>query len=274
MTSGATREKRFFLVKHDLASLEALPGCIWNDKRGPRDEPRSYRQVGPRDKWIAYAYIRNEGTRESVSLVQGFFECVRRSEYGPLPQTKALDEAGLAHAKGWVIKGRQNDKQPRSPVLIPSIGRFLGKTLYTRSSVIPLKREDYWKIHDYALSHDEPLPQGGPFGFTPKTEQELLLAFAGSCRRIGVERIVSARTRFPDLVVGISQTILHVELELFSRNFFVHRHRAAVKNRRYNGRPVCVVCWVDDEKAVQNVLPVFELRDLISGRRSLTEALP
>ena len=269
------REPHFFLVKHDLASFQAFPGRIWQTGRGRANQPLSHRQVHPGDRWIAYAYESVEGRQDSASLVQGFFRCVKGSEYSVLPRSSELDAVGYSGGHAWVVEGQEDGRQPRSPVLIPPISKFLDKRLFSRSSVIPLSRGDYWKVSDYASNHDEPFETAGAFGSTPRTEQELLLVFAETCDKFGVSKIARVRTRFPDLMVelGSADLAIHVELELFSHGFVAHRHKTQVRARRFEKKPVCVVCWVDDDSTVRRTLPVFELRDLISGRETLRDLL-
>ena len=275
MQPPAVREPRFFIVKHDLASFEALPGRIWQTDRLSDDMPGSYRQVAPGDSWVAHAYQMTEGTKTGANLVQGFFKATKGPEFSRLPMLPALKSLGYAGANAWIIEGEPDGKQPRAPVLLPPLESFLGRKLFTRSSVFPVTRAEYWKIRDFVLGRDEPLGQGGAFGATPRNEQELLVVFTECSKRIGVSRIVRVGTRFPDVSVehGSAVRTLHVELELVSGGFTAHRHRGQVRRGLFKETPVCVVCWVDDDPTVKESLPVFEIRDLLSGRRSLAEAL-
>lgn len=274
--SRSVRDPRFFLVKHDLASLLGYPGRVWQTGRGSTDQPLSHRQIQPGDRWVAFAYETREGERDHASLVQGFFRSSGVSQYVRLPNSPELSALGYSGARAWVIEGEPDGKQPRQPVLIPPLKALLQRKLFTRSSVVPLKREDYWTIRDWVNNRDEPINEGGVFGSDPKSEQELLVLFADVCRSFGVSRISRVGTRFPDLTVelGSPDRVLHVELELYSHGFVSHGHGKAVKGGRFNGTPVCVVCWVDDEASVRKKVPVFELRALVSGRTTLQSAVP
>lgn len=268
------RAPRFFLVKHDLASLQGFPGRVWQTGRGRSAQPWSHRQVHPGDRWIAFAYETREGERDHASLVQGFFRCKSRSDYIRLPKTPEMAALGYSGSRAWVIEGELDGKQPHQAVLIPPIKSLLRRNLFTRSSVVPIRREDYWAIRDWVGRREEPINENGIFGTDPKSEQELLVLFADVCKRFGVTRIARAGTRFPDLTVevGSPDRPLHVELELYSHGFVSHGHSKAVKGGRFNRIPVCVVCWVDDDSAVSKKLPVFELPSLVSGRSTLEEA--
>lgn len=275
MARRPDRGSRFFIVKHDLASFEAFPGRVWQTGRRSDDMPASYRQVRPGDSWVAYAYQKTEGDKTGANLVQGFFKSKRGPTYAKLPTSPALESLGYSGKNACVIEGEADGRQPRTPVLLPPLASFLGRRLFTRSSVFPITREEFWKIRDFVLGRDEPLGQDGTFGATPRNEQELLVAFTECAKRIGINRIVRVGTRFPDLTVelGSSAKTLHVELELVSGGFVSHRHGDQVKRGMFDGTQVCVVCWVDDDPTVKKRLPVFEVRDLLSGRKSLVEAL-
>jgi hypothetical protein len=272
---STARDPRFFLVKHDLASLLGFPGRVWQTGRRSSDQPRSHRLIRPGDRWIAYAYETREGERDHASMVQGFYRSTGASAYVRLPKTRELSALGNAGTMAWVIEGEPDGKQPTRPVLITPLKALIKRRLFTRSSVIPLKRDEYWVVRDSVNTRDEPVNEGGVFGSDPKSEQELLVLFADACRSFGVSRISRVGTRFPDLTVelGSPDRILHVELELYSHGYVSHGHGKSVKGGRFKGRPVCVVCWLEDEFTVRKQVPVFELRSLISGRETLQSAV-
>ncbi len=59
--------RRYFIVKHDLDSFAAMPGFVWNTNP-KKKKPKGFGRVQKGDRWIEYAYIRDEDCREPLVL--------------------------------------------------------------------------------------------------------------------------------------------------------------------------------------------------------------
>ena len=69
------RLRKYFVARHDLASFVAWPGVIW--RTGETEFPRSLKKIQVGDRWIAFAYIKDEDNRDKTQQVVGFYECIR-----------------------------------------------------------------------------------------------------------------------------------------------------------------------------------------------------
>jgi hypothetical protein len=115
-----------------------------------------------------------------------------------------------------------------------------------------------------------------------------LVAFAHA--RLGIDKIIRARTRFPDLLEKLKgkKGPVHLELEVYSSSFFNHDHHlqlgrggtfSDIRDLEYGKRPVGVLCWIHDDKdsparsgrmRVQDrVQRVFELQSLIRENKRI-----
>ena len=96
------RKRRYWVVKHGLDSLEALPNYIWNT--GSISGPRGFQSVAVGDWWIGFAHTTSDARERSLSLVTGFNECVERSRYRDIPRHAQKLEGSAK--RGWMIRGR------------------------------------------------------------------------------------------------------------------------------------------------------------------------
>ena len=267
----------YFVVKHDLASLQLFPGRIWNSDRSKPSAPppRGFKQVLKGDRWIAFAYIKSDAKEKAVSEVTGFYECVsRQPSYEKLP-TRVSAEAGSKRA--WVLSGKTHGRELPDPVAIPSLGYFLGKGVFHQKTVLRITKKQFLAIKRYVLAHrfkDDEIPG---LGRQPRNEQEVLAIVAAYPERFGIEEMVSVQTRFPDMTVKLKgkADVVHLELELHASSFIDHDHAKLVRNGRFAGskespgdkRPDGVLCRIDDarENEVRRHVQgrVFELRDLL-----------
>lgn len=267
----------YFVVKHDLASLQLFPGRIWNsDKSKPSaPPPRGFKQVLKGDCWIAFAYTKGDAKEKAVSEVTGFYECVsRQPSYEKLP-ARVSAKAGAKCA--WVLEGKVHCRKLEDPVGIPSLGYFLGKGVFHRRTVLRISKKQFLAIKRYVLAHrfkDDEIPG---LGRQPRNEQEVLAIVAAAPERFGIEAFVRVQTRFPDMTVKLKRKAdaVHLELELHASSFLNHDHARQIRNGRFSGSrkspgdkcPVGVLCWIDDDRGdevsrhVQG--RVFELRDLL-----------
>jgi hypothetical protein len=62
---------QYSIVKHDLESFAVLPGYIWRTDIQPPQVPVGFRQINLGDRWIEFAYVKNEHERKPCSLITG-----------------------------------------------------------------------------------------------------------------------------------------------------------------------------------------------------------
>lgn len=267
----------YFVVKHDLASLQLFPGRIWNSDRSKptAPPPRGFRQVEKGDRWIAFAYTKGDAKEKPVSEVTGFYECVsRQPSYKNLP---ARVSAASGSKMAWVLDGEVHGRELPDPVAIPSLGYFLGEGVFHRKTVLRISKEQFLAIKRYVLAHRFKADGIPGLHRQPRNEQEVLAIVSAAPERFGIEEIIRVQTRFPDMTVKLKGKAdpVHLELELHASSFLNHEHAKQVRNGRFFGsrkspgdkRPVGVLCWIDDARESEVTRHVqgrvFELRDLL-----------
>src|SRR4051812_24705745 len=92
-----SRGRKYFIVKHGLDAFMALPGFIWRTGMGQDEVPPKFNQVKRGDRWVEFAYIKDEIEWKPRSLVMGFYECVQEACYGDIPQ----DRRTIQWGQGW-----------------------------------------------------------------------------------------------------------------------------------------------------------------------------
>jgi hypothetical protein len=273
--------RNYFIVKHDLASFQALSGVIWNNSNTKREPPTGYRSVEKGDRWLSFAYTSGGANDERVSLVEGFYECTQQFRYGNIISKKAL---ALTNGKrgAWLIEGRPFGTRLDDPVVIPPIGNFLGNKPFSRRTITRISKKEFEGIRKWIRDHRYS-PENIPcLKRDPQNEQEVLAIIASKPERFGIEKIIRVQTRFPDMLVKLKgkAEVVHLELELYSKSFLNHGHAEQVRNRRFRGnanskgdnKPVCVLCWIDDAKSrtvTRHVHRIYVLRDLLKDRKPI-----
>lgn len=264
--------RRYFIVKHGLDAFDALPRFIWNTRNAPEHVPHRYDQVRVGDQWIGFAYTTSDKRERSLSLVTGFYECIREAEFRDIPT------AGLPVSEGkeqaWLIEGKPCGDQPGGPVGVPPLADLLHKSMYKNQGIVPISNEDFGRIRDYTLCNQFDKNTIPLLKREPENEQELLAVVVYGHQELGIERIIRVRKAFPDLLVRIAGNPdeVHLELEVYSEGFFSHGHHSHVSDCRFMGdhRSVAVLCWIDNKPDVKNcVHRVYELQSLIREKKKI-----
>ena len=266
--------RSYFIVRHDLESLQVLPGCIWNSEQSPRKIPVGFRQVKPGDHWIGFAYTTSEYREKALSQVTGFYKNISANpRYGKLPP-KAARAARTSHA--WFLQGESMGRPLIEPVAILPINSFLKRKLFNQRTITRITKSEFNEIRDYTLRNRFSPNKIPCLNREPNNEQEILTIIASTPDRFGIEKIIRAQTRFPDMQVklrGKSETV-HLELEFYSSSFLNHDHPRRMAKRRFvgtrhakgDGKEVGVLCWINDdqqERVSRHVHKIYELRDLL-----------
>ena len=240
------------------------------------------------DRWIAFAYIKDEDERKACAQVTGIYECTTVARHGTIPRHCRTRYWGRGwDGKAWMIQGRKFETQPIfGPVSIPPIDTILGRNVQKRATIIRLRN-----AHEFEAIRREVKKRA--FDSTdvpvlkrePRNEQEVLAVVTGGFTQIGIKKILRIRTGFPDMLVQIGNRQVHIELEYNSVSFKAHlpdlrkvrgqRHKLLAKLKdRSDRRPVAILCWLDGDKQrkladqVRN-LRVFELQTLLRERRMI-----
>ena len=284
-----TDGRKYFIVKHPLDALEALPNFIWNSGEPKNHLPKGFGQVKRGDRWIGFAHTTTDARERPLSLITGFFECTREARYGKIPK-KALSTCIRGETEAWQIEGKACGLQPNQPVGVPPIDDLLGRTTFNQATLVSINAKEFAKIRDYTRRHEFHPGKIPLLGREPKCEQEVLAVVVCGHKKLGIERIVRVQTRFPDLLVKIKGKAeeVHLELEVYSKGFLGHGHdRQVDKKGRFpkktgknaDKKPVAILCWIDNEKSstlnvkgrkVKDcVHRVYELQSLIREGRKI-----
>jgi len=266
--------RNYFIVKHDLASFQVLPGFVWNSHEPPSNPPIGFRQILKGDRWIAFAYTTSGAQERAVSLVTGYYQATRKMKYGRLT-AKAHAQCGRKKW-AWLIKSESFGQPLPDPVVIPPISSFLYKKMFHQRTVIRISKEVFNSIRKYTQTHRFDPKKIPCLGREPRSEQEVVAMIASGHQQLGIEKILRIQTRFPDMLVkikGKAETV-HLELELYSSSFDNHHHSDQVRAHRFIGdrKPVGVLCWIDDAReglVTQKVHRVYELQTLLREGRMI-----
>jgi len=246
-------DRSYFIVKHDLGAFEALPGFIWNSRTPSTKVPRGYNQVTVGDVWVAFAYVTSDPSELQLSQITGFYECIRPKRYGEIPRfsdkARPPYEAPYGAGKAWLIEGKEYGSQPDRPVVVPPIDKLLHRQTYARTTLIRIFAGEFEILRKETFARQKSLSRVPLFGRSPKCEQELLCAVVFGHKQLGIERIVSVQKGFPDLCVDIEggPRQVHLELEVYASGFQSHGHADCVRDGKFDGADVGVLCWVDDD---------------------------
>ena len=263
--------RNYFIVKHDLASFQVLPGFVWNSHEPPSNPPIGFRQILEGDRWIAFAYTTSGEQERAVSLVTGFYQATRKMKYGRLT-AKAHAQCGRKKW-AWLIKGKSFGQPLPDPVVIPPLDSFLDKKVVQQRTIIRISKAEFNSIRKYTQSHRFDPKKIPCLGREPQNEQEVVAMIASGHRQLGIEKILRIQTRFPDMLVKIKGKAesVHLELEHYSTSF---NHSDKVYAKRFIGdrKPVGVLCWIDDDReglVKRKVHRVYELQSLLREKRMI-----
>jgi len=282
-------DRKYFIVKHPLDALEALPNFIWVSNAPESDIPKGFRHIKEGDRWIGFAHTTSDARERPLSLITGFYECTRKARFGKIP-AKALRTCINGETEAWLIEGKACGRQPDRPVGVPPIDDLLKRRAFNQIMLVPINAKEFASVRDYTLGH-EFNPEKIPFlGREPKSEQEVVAMVVSGHKELGIERIVRVQTRFPDLLVKLKGKAdeVYLELELYSKRFLTHGHAEQVDKtgrfpkktgKKADKKPVAVLCWIDNEKSptlkkegrkVKDcVHRVYELQSLIREGRKI-----
>jgi hypothetical protein len=143
-------ESKFFIIKHDLASLEALPNYIWRTGKSEAEVPKKFNEIKAGARWVAFAYRKSDEDKQPLSQITGFFECTEEAHYGDIPP----EGKTVAHGevKAWLIKGKPYGDQPQGPVSVRSIDQLLGRKHFKGQAIVPISDKEFEQIRKETLS--------------------------------------------------------------------------------------------------------------------------
>lgn len=259
------RETKYWIVKHDLDSFDALPGFIWRRDKGANDKPQRFDQVHEGDRWIAFAYTSDDDRQYSLRIVKGFYQCSKPALHQKIPRRGLKVSYGERWA--WIIEGKEYGTQPsKLGVGVPPLADFIGNTFHNQA-LTPIKREQFENIREHVLKNPFDPRKIPLLGREPENEQELLAVVVFFHKKLGIEKILHVGKAFPDMLVKLNghRQPIHLELELYSSGFCSHGHDKHVRNCNYtDGQAVAVLCWIHNCKRVPPpVHRVYELRSQI-----------
>jgi hypothetical protein len=271
-------DRKYYFVKHGLDAFQAMPNVIW--RTGERHEPNAFKRIQIGDRWIAFAYTTSDLREKPLSQISGFYECTRTARYGRLPYKAARLPGRYKNA--WMIVGKEWGKQPVQPVGVPPIDELLGTTHYKGQTLVPITEGEaaFEGIRNRTLAralnpNDIPL-----LGREPRNEQEVLAVVLASREKLGIEKVLRVRTRFPDLLVKLDgkKDPVHLELETYSKSFLQHGHGAQVCKRIFRTsdvaekKPVGLLCWIHNDATPRLsacVHGVFEVQQLLHDKQRI-----
>jgi hypothetical protein len=270
-------ERRHFIAKHDLASFMAWPGVIW--RTGEAKFPRGLRKIDVGDRWVEFAYIKDEDEHNATSQVVGFYECISVPTARIEIPSKPRSLAGNSRY-AWAIKGRAIGWQPSFPVTVPSVNTLLGRVAFGRQVLTPVSKDEFDLIRQRVKGLKLEPKRIPLLHRDPRNEQEVVSIIVSAHSHLGIERIDRVRCGFPDLRVKIvgKRDLVHLEVETYSSNFIAHQHHLQVRSGYFRTKdkseklPVAVVCWCDDDKdgaVVGRVHKIFELRSLLQRNEKI-----
>lgn len=136
-------ERKHFIVKHDLESLELLPNFIWKiDKPLPKRRP-----IKLGDRWIAFAYINNERQKQALCQINGFYECTQEALYRDIPlSSEKLNYYVDGKQQAWMIEGKEYGAQPPQAVNVPPINKLLHRKTFNGEAITPITPEEFEQI--------------------------------------------------------------------------------------------------------------------------------
>ncbi len=265
---SAPEERNYFIAKQDLLAFEAWPGHIWKFQENP---PPLFQTIKKYDRWLSFAYISEEDIdHPQRRLVTGFYECITPAY---LDSKIYVPNYQPSRGKGWVIVGKKIFGFPQQPVNIPPIDTVLNRRTKRQGTLIQISADEFEKLKK-AVEDRELNPETIPvLGREPECEQELVAVVARDYQRLGIEKIIRVRTRFPDMLVKLKGHVeeVHLELEFNSKGFLDHESQIKQGKCKEDNKPVAVLCWIDDEPKVHSLVhKVYELQTLLRDGKKIT----
>jgi len=274
--------RKYWLVKHGLDALTALPHFIW--RTGQREEPPRFRSVQKGDRWIGFAYTSTEARERSLRVVTGFQECTKKSSHRDIPaKARALTGSGK---KAWMIEGKNAGPQPAMPVGIPPLTTLIGKEIFHGQALVSIGRDAYERIRKHVLRNQLKPTDIPVLGREPRYEQEVVALIIAMQKQLGIEKLLRLRNAFPDLLVKLKgrREPVHFEVELYAKSFLAHGHPKQIKRRgkfseenalgKKETRAVGLLCWINDDTAREipsqgKINRIFSLRDRLKSKEPL-----
>jgi hypothetical protein len=272
------RPRKYFIAKHDLASFLAWPGVIW--RTGEAEFPRGLKKIQVGDRWIEFAYIKDEDERDKTQQIVGFYPCVsvpdERVKIPPKPRSLVGNQK-LA----WAIRGEPIRPLLRRPVTVPSINKLLGRRAFGRQVLTPISKEEFDRLQQ-EIKELQLAPERIPLlNRDPRCEQEVVGILIAAHKQFGIEKIDRVQSKFPDLRVKLAgrKGLVHLEVETYSSSFILHGHqhwvrRGILKTEDQSEKlPVGVVCWSHDDESDKVAAcvhrKVYELKELLQGKKRI-----
>jgi len=259
---------KHFVIRHDFASLEALPNYVWHTGYSVEKVPHRYKEIMEGSKWVSYAYKSTDYSGDRLRSVTGFYCCVTPHAYGRIPLSPSALRRYDLHSPttAWLIEGKPDGTPLKHRVLVPSIDWFFDTPKFHQQAITPISKEEYDRICKYVRQHQAPPDAIPVFAREPETEQEVLAIFVASHKRLGIKRILRVQLAFPDVTVeleGVAEPV-QLELELYGQSYISHGHPS--------NRKIGVLCWLNDdptekgERVADRVYKVCELRELLKHK--------
>lgn len=266
-----SQNRRYFIVKHGLDAFEAHDNWVWNTDCRMGEIPKGYRRIRKGDQWVSFAYTTSDRREERLNLVTGFYECTRESRYFTAGHG-GLREREARHA--WIIKGKPCGTPLRWHVGVRPVSELLGRKTFNQQAITEIGEREFNHIRNEVLNLQFDTRKIPLLRRPPRCEQEVLSIVIAAYAQLGIKRIIRIRKAFPDLFVELEgrREPVHLELETYSQGFRLHGHQRQVRNRCFkeDGRPVAVLCCVDNDKGVGNdVHRVYELQSLLRDKKKI-----
>jgi hypothetical protein len=265
-----TNPIKYFVVRHDLGSLGALPNYVWRTGLRKYEIPHRFRSIAKGSKWVSYAFEGDGHSSDRLRYVTGIYSCTKPCHYGPIPLSASKRREWAVNASAaWLIKGSPVGEKLRHPVLVPTINHFFDSKGYDAVAIRPITKQEFDRICKYVFSHQLPPDEIPVLKREPESEQEVLAIFLQAYQTLGVKRIVRVQQGFPDIEVELAgrKTPVRIELELYSQSYIAHGHP--------RDKNIAVLCWLNDDprgkgkKVKGRVHKVFELRELLRRKERI-----
>lgn len=238
---------KYYLVKHDIESIEKHPTWIWSLKKKywKKGHPLLNR-MKKGDKYIMYAY-RSYDSEERLTIITGVYKVIQEA-------AKVFEKDW--EKKGWYIKGKSIEniilpkkiKKDKYYININPTIFFTGNKFHNQIA-IPLTKIEFNNILK-AMKNYKFIDDWKIIKSEPKCEQEVVALFSYFCLKLGF-KYKKVGTRFPDAIVLKGKNEYTVEFEFNSCRY------------NHNKKVDYIICWQHDCKRVEKYVNkrVIVLRD-------------